>query len=187
MSLPRVERSETGIAEPDWRPSWRLGRSLARPGAEASSMCRGGLGLWCTSRARAVATVGDMTAQRITGLLAAFAAAAVAAAGGGAVPPPGAPAGFHRCDTTSGALCGTVVVPLDRSGATSGSVRLHVEELPPPGEPPDPAKTVFLIAGGPGQGSAQAFELRRAGAYWRFLFPGFTVVAFDNRGTGASG
>lgn len=48
---------------------------------------------------------------------------------------------------------------------------------------------MFLIAGGPGQGSAASFGLDspNAAAYYRFLFPGYTLVAFDNRGTGESG
>jgi len=77
-------------------------------------------------------------------------------------------------------------VPLDRSGAVPGTVTLHVEELPPSG----PSKGyMFLIAGGPGQGSAHTFDLGSAdsAALFRFLFPGYTLVAYDDRGTGASG
>jgi len=48
---------------------------------------------------------------------------------------------------------------------------------------------MFLIAGGPGQGSAGAFDLTSPNsvALMRFMFPGYTFVAFDNRGTGESG
>jgi len=120
-------------------------------------------------------------ARPVVGLLAALAVAAGLAAGGGA-----APSGLlHPCDATSGVLCGTVAVPLDPGG--SRTVPLHVEELPPDGKPAGaPTRVVFLIAGGPGQGSAQAFELRAAASFWHALFPGFTLVAFDNRGTGSS-
>ncbi len=90
------------------------------------------------------------------------------------------------CGQTPGLLCSNVVVPLDRSGATPGSITLKVETLPVP----EPRKGVmFLIAGGPGQGSAGSFALGTPAnaAYYQFLFPGYTLVAFDNRGTGDSG
>ena len=86
----------------------------------------------------------------------------------------------------SGAQCGTVVVPLDRSGRTPGTISLHVEVLPA-----DTRATgvMFLIAGGPGQGSASSFELgsRDNADFYQAIFPGYTLVAFDNRGTGKSG
>jgi pimeloyl-ACP methyl ester carboxylesterase len=48
---------------------------------------------------------------------------------------------------------------------------------------------MFLIAGGPGQGSAHAFDLGSNSNrdLMRAMFPGYTLVAFDNRGTGDSG
>jgi pimeloyl-ACP methyl ester carboxylesterase len=86
----------------------------------------------------------------------------------------------------SGVLCSDVVVPLDRSGATPGTITLKVETVPALG--PERG-VVFLIAGGPGQGSAGSFGLAQQSNvdYYRFLFPGYTLVAFDNRGTGKSG
>ncbi len=84
----------------------------------------------------------------------------------------------------NGLECSTVNVPLDRSGATPGTVALHVEELPAPGTP---RGVLFIIAGGPGQGSAGTFQLGATGADFRSQFPGYTLVAFDNRGTGRSG
>ena len=86
----------------------------------------------------------------------------------------------------SGVLCTEVVVPLDRSGVTPGSVTLQVQVLPAP----EPERgMVFLIAGGPGQGSIGSFGLDTPANvdYYRFLFPGYSLVAFDNRGTGQSG
>src|SRR6266550_3298505 len=62
---------------------------------------------------------------------------------------------FAPCGA-NGLQCATVNVPLDRSGATPGTVSLHVEELPAPGIP---RGVLFLIAGGPGQASAGAFTL----------------------------
>lgn len=103
---------------------------------------------------------------------------------------PAAPASAARraaaCGDTPGLRCLTVPVPLDRSGATPGTIALHVEVLPPAGTP---RGTLFLIAGGPGQGSAHVFGLGspEAAALYRLLFPGYTLVAYDDRGTGASG
>ena len=49
--------------------------------------------------------------------------------------------------------------------------------------------TIFLIAGGPGQGSAHVFGLGTASgdSLFRYLFPGYNLVAYDDRGTGESG
>jgi pimeloyl-ACP methyl ester carboxylesterase len=90
------------------------------------------------------------------------------------------------CGNTRGLECGQVQVPLDRSGVTPGTLSLHVEVLPPT---VTPRGTFFLIAGGPGQGSARAFDLRSPGNadFMRSMLPGYTLVAVDNRGTGASG
>src|ERR687884_1121232 len=111
-------------------------------------------------------------------LLAALAAALVVPHGAAA-----ARAAFAPCG--SGALeCATVNVPLDRSGATPGTVALHVERLPAGGAP---RGVMFLIAGGPGQASALAFDLASNGGQFRDQFPGYTLVAFDPRGTGRSG
>ncbi len=90
------------------------------------------------------------------------------------------------CGQTPGLLCSQVVVPLDRTGVVPGTISLHVERLPALGVPKG---VIFLIAGGPGQGSARAFGLSSPDSadFYRFLFPGYTVVAYDDRGTGASG
>jgi pimeloyl-ACP methyl ester carboxylesterase len=91
---------------------------------------------------------------------------------------------LSNCGVT-GVVCGTVAVPLDRSGQTPGSIPLHVEVL----SVTRPVGVMFLIAGGPGQGSAGAFDLASAGSaqFYQAIFPGYTLVAFDNRGTGKSG
>jgi pimeloyl-ACP methyl ester carboxylesterase len=88
------------------------------------------------------------------------------------------------CGAT-GVQCGTVVVPLDRSGRAPGTVSLHVEVLPAQRS----VGAVFLIAGGPGQGSAESFPLgnRAQVEDLQNAFPGYMLVAFDNRGTGKSG
>ena len=56
------------------------------------------------------------------------------------------------CGDTPGLLCSTVVVPLDRTGVVPGTVSLHIEVLPAQGTP---RGAIFLIAGGPGQGSGE--------------------------------
>lgn len=90
------------------------------------------------------------------------------------------------CGKPTGVLCTQVVVPLDRSGAVPGTLSLHVEVVPAAGVP---RGVMFLIAGGPGQGSAHVFGLGSDAALslYRFLFPGYTLVAYDDRGTGTSG
>jgi pimeloyl-ACP methyl ester carboxylesterase len=86
---------------------------------------------------------------------------------------------------TNGVQCATVQVPLDRSGVAPGTISLHVEVRPATGQPRGVA---FLIAGGPGQGSASSFDLSSTAVQdIQFMLPGYTLVAFDNRGTGASG
>jgi pimeloyl-ACP methyl ester carboxylesterase len=118
--------------------------------------------------------------MRFRGLivLAALAAGLVAPHGAAA-----ARAAFAPCGR--GALeCATVTVPLDRSGATPGTVSLYVERLTAGGTP---RGVMFLIAGGPGQASAGAFDLGSNGAQFRDQFPGYTLIAFDPRGTGRSG
>src|SRR5438067_12288872 len=100
--------------------------------------------------------------------------------------PQGAPAAhalFVPCGP-NGLECTTLDVPLDRSSATAGTVSLHVEELPAPGTR---RGVLFLVAGGPGQASSGTFQLGTNAIDYRSQFPGYTLVAFDNRGTGKSG
>ena len=97
-------------------------------------------------------------------------------------------AAFTPCVARSRVLCATVEAALDPSAPAEGKVALHVEELPAPGRgPADPGKVIFLVAGGPGQASAGTFNLRAYGTSWQGLFPGYTLVAYDDRGTGDSG
>jgi pimeloyl-ACP methyl ester carboxylesterase len=89
------------------------------------------------------------------------------------------------CGRTPGLTCLTVTVPLDRAGRVPGTVGLHVEVLPA-----EPSRGVFfLVAGGPGQGSADVFDLgsRSSADDFHDVFPGWTLVAVDGRGTGRSG
>ena len=102
----------------------------------------------------------------------------------------GAPATARAAACGTGSttvICTDVVVPLDRSGVVPGTITLRVDELPPPVGTPRGA--VFLIAGGPGQGSARTFDFSSTNTIllFQFLFPGYTLVAYDDRGTGDSG
>ena len=104
-------------------------------------------------------------------------AAAVAAPGAGA-------AGRFEACSPNGLQCATLSVALDHSGSTAGQVPLYVEELPASGTP---RGVMLMLAGGPGQASAETFDLAKRGAYWQSYFPGYTLVAYDDRGTGKSG
>jgi pimeloyl-ACP methyl ester carboxylesterase len=81
-----------------------------------------------------------------------------------------------------GIVCSSVRVPLDPTGKVKGTVSLHVEI----DRAARPRGVMFLLAGGPGQASTDAFYIGR-GSEWAQLFPGFTLVTFDPRGTGESG
>ena len=64
-------------------------------------------------------------------------------------------------------------------------LNLHVERLLAGGEQ---RRVMLLVAGGPGQASAGVFDLGSpfAAATFQSLFPNYTLVAFDPRGTGRS-
>jgi pimeloyl-ACP methyl ester carboxylesterase len=89
---------------------------------------------------------------------------------------------FVRCGAASRILCATVTVPLDRTDAVPGSVRLAVEKVP--------ARTrsggvVIAVAGGPGQSGTAL-----SGAFAQWLRPALgtrDLVVVDLRGTGRSG
>jgi pimeloyl-ACP methyl ester carboxylesterase len=111
-------------------------------------------------------------------LIALFAAAALAATGA----TPAAALDTHRCPKLTGFRCGTVTVPLDRTGKVPGTVKLSVAV-----EAPRKDATGYLLAlsGGPGQPSV-AF----AGSFRASLAPALAhrrLVLLDQRGTGDSG
>src|SRR5262249_41004120 len=88
----------------------------------------------------------------------------------------------HRCTNTTAFRCGTVSVPLDRSGRVPGTVKLAVAvETPRKGT----SGYLLALAGGPGQ-PAIAF----ADSFRASLAPALThrrLVLLDQRGTGESG
>ncbi|MBB4663290.1 alpha/beta hydrolase [Conexibacter arvalis] len=120
-------------------------------------------------------------------LLAAAGAAAIGSAPAAAAEDRGgARIALRRCAPRDGSdrtRCGTVAVPLDRSGAVPGAVRLRVRVVP--SRTRRASGTVIALAGGPGQAAtplAPAMaEILGAVARSR------RVVTFDQRGTGRSG
>jgi pimeloyl-ACP methyl ester carboxylesterase len=96
------------------------------------------------------------------------------------------PAGFTPCPNVAGFYCGTVTVPLDRSGqvipvTTTISLRVMFK----PAQVADTDGALVALAGGPGQ-AATPFATDFATA----LAPALgtrDLVVFDQRGTGASG
>ena len=79
------------------------------------------------------------------------------------------------------AECAALRVPLDRSGAVPGAVRLRVARYSPPSHRP----TLLYLSGGPGGAGVQEFSdvLFEVGG----LSKRFDLVSYDQRGTGGSG
>jgi pimeloyl-ACP methyl ester carboxylesterase len=110
------------------------------------------------------------------------AALVTAAALSVAVVPAHAVERFTPCLGTPGLECTQVSVPLDRTGQVPGTISLRVARL---SADPPARGVVFLLSGGPGQAAAP--YLAGSADYFRSLLPGYTIVAVDTRGTGASG
>jgi pimeloyl-ACP methyl ester carboxylesterase len=109
-------------------------------------------------------------------------AALTAVLAGMAAPAAHAAISYTPCDP-AGYQCGTLSVPLDRSGAVPGTVTLSAKRVVASS---NPTKTAVVgLAGGPGQAAipnAQSFaRIAAAGLATRDL------LVFDQRGTGASG
>ena len=79
------------------------------------------------------------------------------------------------------AACTRVAVPLDRSGAAGGSVRLRMARFSTPRGKP----TLLYLSGGPGSAGVREF----AGVAFELggLEHDYRLVSFDQRGTGSSG
>src|SRR5262245_29012193 len=99
--------------------------------------------------------------------LGAVVAALIGAPAGAAQAPP-----FASCGD-NGLQCATLTVPLDYANPAAGSVPLYVEQLPAVGKP---RGVMIMLAGGPGQASAETFNIGLKAAYWRTFFPGYTLV-----------
>lgn len=105
-----------------------------------------------------------------------LAASAISATAAG---PAAAADGFSTKCGGSPFECTRVTVPLDRSGAIPGKIKLYVERTASAGK-----QAVFALAGGPGQGNSTVSE-----SFNRDLpLPSdHYMVVFDQRGTGKSG
>lgn len=109
-----------------------------------------------------------------------------AAAGTGAAaalaPPP--PISWHPCPSPSGYRCGTVQVPVDYAHPGRGSIGLAVAERPAPGGAAG-APVLLFNPGGPGESGVQILPVLAAQVP-PLVAQTFTLVSFDERGTGAS-
>src|SRR3954453_7864989 len=90
----------------------------------------------------------------------------------------------HACGKIE---CGRISVPLDRTGATPGTVSLYVERQRARRRPANGA--TLLPAGGAGQSSTVAYNGGTPLKYEEFnrLTPSNDIVVYDGRGTGRSG
>ncbi len=92
---------------------------------------------------------------------------------------------FRACpDQGRGATCARVPVPLDRSGALPGEVRLRTVRFRA-SRPQGERRAVVYLSGGPG--GAGLFEARLGLRDVASLGSRYDLVSFDQRGTGASG
>jgi pimeloyl-ACP methyl ester carboxylesterase len=87
-------------------------------------------------------------------------------------------AASRPCPQARGFSCSTLAVPLDHTGATAGTVDLHVAAATNAGAP-----VLVVLTGGPGQGGV-AF-VPRVRARLRPLLRRYRLVMLDQRGTGA--
>jgi pimeloyl-ACP methyl ester carboxylesterase len=91
--------------------------------------------------------------------------------------------GAVACPAVARVQCATVPVPLDRTGRVGGTVNLSAARVPAAAGPSK--GTIMFLAGGPGESALGALS-DVEGLASRFA-PGYDVVTFDQRGTGASG
>ena len=97
--------------------------------------------------------------------------------------PAGAAVHRHRCtDAPAGTRCGSIRVPLDRSGAVPGRLTDRVRALPAARPPPPAAGTMLAIEGGPGYSTTDSRD-----SYLKLLAPlraRRDLLLVDLRGTG---
>jgi len=104
----------------------------------------------------------------------------------GAAEPAAAAPAFRACPGEGrGATCARVPVPLDRSGRQPGTVRLRALRFAARGRPRGERRAAIYLSGGPG--GAGLFEARFGLPELASLRSRYDLVAFDQRGTGASG
>jgi len=99
-----------------------------------------------------------------------------------AAPSAGAAVSFAPCARAAGLQCGSLEVPLDRSGRLSGSIRLAAVRRVAAANPAQTA--VVALAGGPGQAATPL-----TADFAAIMAPALgtrDLLVFDQRGTGAS-
>ena len=89
---------------------------------------------------------------------------------------------WERCPEARGVRCTRIGVPLDRSGAVPGNVPLRVARV---ALGPGRRGTMMYLSGGPG--GAGVIEMIDVLLTLPPLMRDFTVIGFDQRGTGHSG
>jgi pimeloyl-ACP methyl ester carboxylesterase len=103
-----------------------------------------------------------------------------------AAAPAGAAVRRHACvDAPAGTRCGSISVPLDRSGAARGRLRIAFERYPRRDRTRPPAGTMLAIEGGPGYSTTDSRD-----SYLTLLAPlraRRDLLLVDLRGTGHSG
>lgn len=85
---------------------------------------------------------------------------------------------------SSGRSCATLAVPLDRSGAVPGTIRLRIERQKAKRSTRPP---LFMLAGGPGQSAIDAFDSETVDGVVGTESRSRDIVVMDLRGTGRSG
>ena len=107
-----------------------------------------------------------------------------AASSGNPQPAPGVPPGLTRCTHAPGAWCGTVVVPLDRSGRVAGTTPVRFEYYPRSDTSRAQLGTIVAAEGGPGYSTTDSRD------YYLDLFGPLqdrrALLLVDQRGTGLS-
>jgi pimeloyl-ACP methyl ester carboxylesterase len=89
---------------------------------------------------------------------------------------------WHGCREVGGVRCAKLTVPLDRSGTVKGSVPLRVARV---SFSPHRDRHLMYLSGGPG--GAGVLEMVDVLLEVPRLMREFTVIGFDQRGTGRSG
>ena len=116
--------------------------------------------------------------------LVALVAVTGAASGGNPQPAPGVPPGLTKCTHAPGAWCGTVFVPLDRSGTVTGTTPVRFEYYPRTDTGQAQLGTIVAAEGGPGYSTTDSRD------YYLDLFGPLqdrrALLLVDQRGTGLS-
>ena len=101
-----------------------------------------------------------------------------------AAPPsdPAVPAGLKRCTAASEAYCGSVVVPLDRTGATPGTISIAFSYYPRSDTSRPSLPTIVAHEGGPGYSTTDSRDLYLD--LYRPLMDRRALLLVDERGTG---